>query len=93
MIKEGCLENIDEVYGFHNRPQFDEGDIRVCPGPLTASLTIVSITLKGKGGHGAYPHKINDPISAGALMLNSFHSIKSNLINNLVPFVFTITQF
>jgi len=29
MIEEGCLEGIDEVYGYHNIPNFDEGDIRV----------------------------------------------------------------
>lgn len=36
MIKEGCLEGVDEVYGFHNIPQFNEGEIRVCPGPIMA---------------------------------------------------------
>jgi len=25
MVKEGCLEGIDEVYGYHNIPQFPEG--------------------------------------------------------------------
>ena len=93
MIKEGCLDGIDEVYGYHNIPNFDEGDIRVCAGPFMASSTIVTIKVKGKGGHGSLPHKVNDPISAGALMLTSFHSIKARLINNSIPFVFSITQF
>lgn len=41
MIKEGCLEGVDEVYGYHNIPNFDEGDIRVVSGPIMASSTIV----------------------------------------------------
>ena len=82
MIKEGCLEGVDEVYGFHNIPNFDEGDIRVCGGPIMASSTIVKIKILGLGGHGSLPHKVRDPISAGASMLNSFHVIKSRLINN-----------
>ena len=32
MIEEGCLENVDEVYGFHNVPNFTEGDIRLIEG-------------------------------------------------------------
>ena len=36
MIKEGCLKGVDEVYGLHNVPNFDEGDIRVCKGPIMA---------------------------------------------------------
>ena len=47
MVKEGCLEDVNEVYGLHNIPNFDEGDIRVCPGPFFAAVTIVTIKVKG----------------------------------------------
>lgn len=40
MIKEGCLEGVDEVYGFHNVPNFDEGDVRVKSGAIMAASTI-----------------------------------------------------
>jgi len=30
MIEEGCLDGVDEVYGYHNVPNFDEGDIQLC---------------------------------------------------------------
>ena len=36
MIKEKCMVDVDEVYGLHNIPNFDEGDIRVCDGPFMA---------------------------------------------------------
>jgi len=36
MIKEGCLKGIEEVYGYHNVPIFEEGDVRVIEGPLMA---------------------------------------------------------
>ena len=55
MIKEGCLKDVDEVYGFHNIPNFDEGDIRVCEGPFFASETSVEIKVIGQGGHGSTP--------------------------------------
>ena len=47
MIKEGCLENISEVYGFHNVPNFDEGDIRVCEDAIFAGETSVEIRVNG----------------------------------------------
>ena len=47
MIEEGCLENIDEVYGFHNIPNFDEGDIRVCEGPFFANSISICIKIIG----------------------------------------------
>ena len=63
MIQEGCLKGVDEVYGFHNIPNFDEGDIRVCEGPFFAAVTRVRITVIGQGGHGSTPHKLVDAIT------------------------------
>lgn len=47
MIKEGCLIEVDEVYGYHNIPNFEEGDVRVVDGPIMASSTVVKIKVKG----------------------------------------------
>ena len=82
MIEEGCLDNIDEVYGYHNIPNFDEGDIRVCEGPFFAAVTQVRIKVKGQGGHGSAPHKLRDPITAAAMIHTALHSIKSRNIDS-----------
>ena len=47
MIKEGCLEGVDEVYGYHNVPTFEEGDLRVCEGAIMAKVTTVKIKVVG----------------------------------------------
>ena len=47
MVKEGCMKGVDEVYGFHNFPNFDEGDIRVCSGGFFAAKTLVKIRATG----------------------------------------------
>ena len=49
MVKEGCMEIVDEVYGLHNVPHFTEGDIRIVEGggPVMAASTLVRITIKG----------------------------------------------
>lgn len=66
MVNEGCLDKVDEVYGFHNMPQFEEGDLRVCSGPIMSCSTVVRLKISGKGGHGSLPHMVQDVISAGA---------------------------
>ena len=75
MVEEGCMEGVDEVYGFHNIPNFDEGDIRVCEGPFFAAVTIVKIKIIGQGGHGSTPHKLSDPISAANAVYSALNCI------------------
>ena len=52
MIEEGCLEGVDEVYGFHNWPTYPIGYCLVKPGPMMSEMTIITLTINGKGGHG-----------------------------------------
>lgn len=93
MVDEGCLNGIDEVYGYHNIPNFDEGDIRVCEDGFFAKVTSVKITIKGQGGHGSTPHKLRDPITAAAMVHQALNSIKSRNIDSRKNIVFTICQF
>ena len=91
MIKEGCLIGIDEVYGYHNIPNFEEGDVRVAVGPIMARGTTVKIRVVGEGGHGSVPHMIKDVISAGAAILNALHTVKSRCVDSKENFIFTLT--
>ena len=90
MIKEGCLEGVDEVYGLHNMPNFDEGDIRVCEGGFLAGGCYVAITVRGQGGHGSAPHKLIDPIAAANQIYQALHTIKSRNIDNRENWVFSL---
>ena len=93
MIKEGCLEGVEEVYGFHNMPHFKEGEIRVIPGPIMASSTTVKMRVIGQGGHGSVPHLIKDVISCGGAIINNLHTVKSRGIDSKENFIFSITKF
>ena len=93
MVKDGCLDGIEEVYGFHNVPDFDEGDIRVIPGPIMASSTTVKIRVFGQGGHGSVPHMLKDVITCGGAIINNLHTIKSRCVDSRENFIFSITKF
>jgi len=90
MIKEGCLDGVDEVYGCHNMPNFTAGEIRICDGAIFAEVTVVKIKVKGHGGHGSAPHKTRDPINASAFILTGLNAIKSRCIHSKENYVFTI---
>jgi metal-dependent amidase/aminoacylase/carboxypeptidase family protein len=47
MIEQGCLEGIDEVYGFHNSPTVPEGEVRTIVGAMLASSTTIKIRIIG----------------------------------------------
>ncbi len=55
MIQQGCLEGVDEVYGFHNWPVGKFGDLWCKEGPVMSQISIIKVTITGTGGHGSEP--------------------------------------
>src|SRR5205809_897086 len=55
-----------------------------------ASVDSVDVTVRGVGGHGAYPHKTKDPIVLAAEMINAWQTIASRENNPLDPIVITV---
>ena len=66
MIKEGCLQDVDEIYGMHNFPGMAFNQIHCIPGPHMAEGSWIKITVIGKGGHGSDPKLSNNPIIPSA---------------------------
>ena len=62
MIDDGCLQDVDKIYGTHLWSGYPSGTIYSRPGAIMASPDEFSITIKGSGGHGAKPHETIDPI-------------------------------
>ena len=59
MIKDGLFEKFpcDEVYGLHNAPDLNHGEIAILPGPAMAGADFFDITIQGYGAHGAMPER------------------------------------
>ncbi|GAB1427711.1 hypothetical protein MASR2M17_11380 [Aminivibrio sp.] len=69
MIKEGALDapKVDYVLGIHGHPGFYVGEIAFRSGPSMASTDMFTVTMTGKSGHGAYPHRVgSDPVLAAS---------------------------
>jgi len=93
MIKEGCLKGVDEIFGIHNRPNNHPCLVKVKPGAMMASSSIVEIKVNGSGGHGSTPHMVTDTISAAASIVCQLHAIKARMIESKHNVVISITQF
>ncbi len=92
MVEEGVLENpkVDAVFGAHLFPDLPMGKVGIHEKEGLAATDRVVITMKGKGGHGAYPHLSRDPILAAGHLITQIHSIVSRSIGPLDSAVITI---
>ncbi len=95
MIKDKLFEKFpcDEVYALHNWPDMKVGEIGVAGGPVTASSDRFKITIKGKGGHAAFPHKHIDSIAIGSTISLALHAVVSSNTNPLDGALVSVTKF
>jgi amidohydrolase len=80
----------DFALGFHDKSDLQTGHIGVTPGFTYANVDSVDVTVRGIGGHGAYPHKTKDPIVLAAEMINAWQTITSRENNPIDPVVVTV---
>jgi amidohydrolase len=89
MIKAGVLENPrpDFIIGQHVYPELDAGKIGLKSGKYMASTDEVHLTVKGKGGHAAIPHKVIDPVVISAHIILALQQIVSRNAQPTTPSV------
>src|SRR2546421_6457191 len=80
----------DFALGFHDKADLQTGHIAVTPGYTYANVDSVDVTVRGIGGHGAYPHRTKDPVVLAAEMINAWQTIASRENNPLDPIVVTV---
>ena len=95
MIDDGLFERFPAraVYGMHNWPGAPAGTFAVRPGPIMASADEFTVTVRGSGGHAAFPHRAADPIVAGAQIVTALQTIVARKVDPLKPAVVSVTQF
>jgi hippurate hydrolase len=92
-FKDGLYDKIpypDYALALHNHAGMAAGTVGYNDGPFMASVDMMNITVRGKGGHGAVPHQAIDPVVLSAEMIMAFQTIVSREINPLEPAVITV---
>jgi hippurate hydrolase len=95
MVREGMMERfgIEKVFGMHNMPGLDVGQFAIRPGPIMAATAEFTITVKGRGGHAAMPHRTIDPIVVASQIVTAFQTIVSRTADPIDSLVVTVTKF
>ena len=94
MIKDGLFEKFpcDEIYGLHNAPDLNHGELAILPGPAMAGADFFDITITGYGAHGAMPENSKDPVVIAMTLGQALQTIVSRNVNPLKSAVLSITQ-
>ncbi|MEI7294486.1 M20 aminoacylase family protein [Paraburkholderia tropica] len=77
MIADGLFERFpcDQVFALHNAPGVPVGHFAVRHGCMLASSDSVTITVTGRGAHGAMPQLGCDPVVVAASIVMALQSI------------------
>ena len=85
----------DAVFGLHIgllHPDVATGQIGISPGLLMASYDKFHIHIEGKGCHGSTPDAGINPISAGAAIISSLHTILGQEISSAASACIAVCQ-
>lgn len=95
MIKEGVLENPAPIsmFGQHVAPNIPVGKIGFREGMYMASTDELYLTVKGKGGHGAAPNQLIDPVVIASHIIIGLQQIISRNLNPALPSVLSFGRF
>ena len=90
MIEDGCLDEVDEIYGLHLWNYQLYGEVGIKDGPVMASADLFDIEVSGKGGHGATPQGTIDAIVVASNLVTMLQTIVSRNTNPLESTVLSI---
>jgi len=94
MVEEGVMERFDiaQIYALHNAPGLPAGRFETRPGPLMAAVDTLTVTVTGRGGHGAHPEDTADPVAAIVAMVGALQTIVSRNRKGTDALVLSVTQ-
>ena len=92
-VNAGVLENVSMVLGMHLWSGFETGLVSMMEGPVMASTDEFQLSIKGRGGHGAFPHQTVDALVVGAFLVTALQTVVSRRVDPLAPAVVTVGSF
>ncbi len=90
ILATGALDGVAAIFGGHVDRRFDVGQVVAESGSLAASADSFTITLTGRGAHGARPHESADPIVAAAAVITALQTIVARRLDPAAPAVCTV---
>ncbi|PKR77645.1 amidohydrolase [Halalkalibacillus sediminis] len=90
MVEDGALEGVDIIFATHMENYLPVDHIYYSHQYILGASDDFEITIKGFGGHAAFPHDCVDVIGIGAQLVSSIQQIMSRKVDPLKSGVVTI---
>ena len=92
MIEDGALDNVDEIYGWHNWPAISFAKLACPDGIVMCGNGTFSITVMGQGGHASQPDLCRDPVLAASAITLALQQIVSRRLTPQATAVVSVTS-
>lgn len=93
MLDDGLIDPLpDAAFALHIMPNAPRGVFSGRSGPLLASSDVLTITVKGSGGHASMPHDAVDPIPVACEIVSAIQTMVTRKISVFNPAVITIAK-
>ncbi|MCD7972936.1 MAG: M20 family metallopeptidase [Candidatus Azobacteroides sp.] len=95
MLEDNIFAEYDPeiIIAQHAFMDLPAGTVGFRAGTVMASADEIHLVIKGKGGHAAMPHLLNDTVLAGAQVIVSMQQVVSRLSNPFYPLVLSFGKF
>jgi hippurate hydrolase len=92
MIEDGLFDRfpVNAVYAMHNWPAMPAGTVGINRGAMMAAADRITISIKGKGGHGAHAYQTVDPVIVAAHIITAAQTIVSRNVRPIDAAVISI---
>ncbi|MVZ96231.1 amidohydrolase [Sphingorhabdus sp. IMCC26285] len=93
MLDDGLIDPLpDAAFALHIMPNAPRGVFTGRAGALLASSDVLSITVKGAGGHASMPHDATDPIPVACEIVSAIQAMVTRTVSVFDPAVVTIAK-
>ena len=93
MLREGLFQRfpMEAIFGLHNWPGLPAGSMAASAGPVMASGSVFTITVRGTGTHAALPHRGVDPVIVATHLVTALQTIVSRNVRPIDTAVVSTT--
>jgi amidohydrolase len=92
MVEEGAADDVAAVFALHLWPGLPFGTAATKAGPIMAAADAFEMTVRGTGGHGAFPHQTADAIAMAAQIVTALQTLVSREVDPVEPAVVTVGE-
>lgn len=77
MVQGGIFERFpcDRIFALHNYPGLETGKFALREGAMSASIDAATVSVRGKGGHGAFPQETIDPVVVASSIVMALQTV------------------